>query len=105
MKYKKIILVIILIVIIAIAVFILVNSTSDTADNPDTNNLETPTTEQSRMINIRENMFLTQVEDVHINISRYGGRPISLEGAIVTGIRDGEIIHGVGRSAPRLLWR
>lgn len=58
-------------------------------------------TVQRNIIEIRERMFVTQVNDVYLNAQSYMGRTIKLEGIFLTRqISENESIHYVIRYAP-----
>ena len=61
--------------------------------------------EDEGLIVIREDMFMTQVNEVIRNINRHVGRQITLEGFVLVATHGDDVIYGVGRRAPRLLWR
>ncbi|MCL2355106.1 MAG: hypothetical protein FWC68_04475 [Oscillospiraceae bacterium] len=99
MKNKNTIIIItIAISIIALGAFFLINSiTGESSNNSDSNE---STANDSRMIRIRENMFKTQVNDVHMNISRYQGRGITLEGFLAKDTQGDENLYAIARGAP-----
>ena len=58
------------------------------------------TTDTSGVLQIRENMFLTQITDINLNPREYLGRTIRLEGFITRNHWNDRDYYFVGRTGP-----
>ena len=53
-----------------------------------------------RTIEIRDNMFMTQINDIITNLRLYEGRTIILEGFLLVAETEGETMYAVVRNTP-----
>ena len=61
----------------------------------------TPSLMQAQnVINVRENMFITQINDINLNYKTYLGKTVKIEGMFKEFQWDGKIMYYVYRKAP-----
>ncbi|MDR2542443.1 MAG: hypothetical protein LBC80_03215 [Treponema sp.] len=56
-------------------------------------------TEENSIIEIRERMFLTQIQDIYMNINSYLGKTLRLEGIFLNSQMNGEQFYSVYRNS------
>ena len=97
-KLKKVILIVVLIAIVAIGIMIMINTNS--VSNTNITDTEETKIEAEKVIEIKENMFITLLNDVYINQKRYIGKTMKIEGFVTIDEFAGKTSYWVVRNTP-----
>ena len=108
MSKKKILMCIILLIFVACigtAIF-LINDKSVKASEESANSKETATAQEEKVdiLEITDNYFIEQTNDIYLNLNDYVGKTVKMQGFVYTYLgEDGNTYYAVVRNTPRML--
>ena len=100
MDLKKIMLLIVLVGVVIGLITVIVMSTLEPPEIDEVRVAELRNEFGNDFLDIREDMFITQIDDVYFNMRDYTGRGIMFEGFVISIEDRNELLFAVGRDAP-----